>query len=177
MLKALKHKFVIAGIGSGLLLLVAGIMLARHPTIQILDNSFHVFCVGVSHGTNHLLFEGNRFEARLRQDLSRLPLLSRIGLHMQPMPAHYFRTARDSCVFLVKYTGGFSDAELSDVRAELIDARGGKIPLRSLNVTAAKKEYVKTWVLDLVPADSRKLRLRLLLDAEGTGLADIDVAL
>lgn len=146
--------------GAGVLLLAFGLWAFSRPnsTVLILDPRFQVLTVNWSSGTNHVLFQGNQREGRLRD------WLIGMGLRIKGIPACHFRTDKSSRGLLIRYTGTFGRGELNEITAELLTSPGNKtIPLRSIMHTedTIKKEFVGVWVIEWVTNSGSEFKIKL----------------
>jgi hypothetical protein len=109
---------------------------------KILDPRFRILMAKVTYGTNQTLFREyknqtwGRVSYRIRQQLVFSPPLNKattgLGLHVtSSQPVRASRT-NSTYFFLFRYTGQFTDAELSGVNAELYVSDSLGVVLRSL---------------------------------------------
>jgi hypothetical protein len=170
--KILRNPELLIATGCVVLLAIFAITLwpVLHPTpkVVVLDPRFHVLTVNWSSGTNHVLYEGNPLEGRLRN------WLFRMGLRVRLIPSNRFHTDGCSRGILVRYSGDFEHGELEDITAELINARNQPMPLRSIvqEEDKTKKEFAQVWVLDPSMTNSGPA-LRIKLRTKSVDLAEI----
>jgi len=156
--KAVRNpKLLITSACVALLALGLWAILCSKPKVLVLDPRFQVLTVNWSSGTNHVLFEGNQLEGRVRD------WLIGMGLRVKGVPVCHFRTDKNSLGLLVCYNGQFGRGELNDVIAEWTSPGNQTIPLRSITQSEdrTKKDFVGVWVLDSPISPGSELRIKL----------------